>query len=1039
MKKKAILGSALLGLTIILLTMSGSVSQAAISQINNDYSLNLLNPVYVEEMRVTAAIDSAAVVALDLVGNIAPSISSNPAFTNVRSWGLIASDQADYADYVLRRPFKAPDNATLLLEMSGLLTPEQSLLQAVQVALLFDTTYGLNLMWTRAETLPGGNYLYYFTGGMATGIFSSLITQIKNDITDGFASAIDPAEVEASPVKCVLLGSVMVGLYETPVRGVYYVDTDAITGITNYTMSTDNLFGELITASSHPDTHSVIKFRFPYTINPISISPPTDNFAPQITGKMDWILQTPWLTADAGDNYEVIYNINHDELVSSPRVSVNMAYDQLMLNNDGRLQMNYNVTNTGTEAATDVEISYPLGPDFVSFIESDPTMLQLRDDVTITKFGYENAIIGHILMDFEGELFSPSGYLATDDFVYDQPFIILNEWYQNNTDLSLVDIDPLNTNAEVRFDVQPYSYLGQLGDVSTTITLSSPNGIPTSLINFCTIALAPIDLSDATPLTLLSTYESYKSALFTAANETKEYLKDLLYDERSVFDFDSIDFSIVNRTVGEVGDVISREEKFLSTTIPYLDAGESVSLSWALDNIPAKDLTFGMMGIELIDVGKTYDAFKLSTVEQTGYNLMQYLFGVADEIIPFLGTSISRPLSDLKIVEDLGLAWVSLGARFSYSDLQGFEYYGFSNGINLQIADDEAVLNVHVSLNETAYEVGDPVTVYYTIENTGNLDAYNVKLGLYHGRMDANWQIADEELFWEDDVGTITKGANYNNSADVLANSFLGIHPVYAVVSFTSDMGQTLEDEGEIGLAPGLNSTFLGAIETNEVVVSNMDWGLVLPKTQDRRPAFPQPRIEIDVAVEFIIEEDKPWELSITITITNVGDDLTHVTAIQFYNASEMQLLHKTYTEGYTLNGTRLGIGVILFQGITLLPGESVVLGMRWLFLTSNGCYIPGIVVIYDSRYENELGNDGVVDTTPETDEPLVYALDGGAQDEEDWEEYGESTQTGSSAGADAFAGGDYTRRLGTEEIIFWSLSAIFVTAFSTKLKSKKK
>jgi len=1031
MRKKAILGSTLLGLTFVLLTLSGSFSQATLNSINSDFETQAMNPVFVEEMRVTAAIDSAAVVALDLAGGDLPAIALNPVFGDVKSWGLIASDQANYADYVLRRPFKAPDNATLLVEMDGGLTPDQSLAEAVQVALLFDSVYGLNLMWTRAESLPGGSYLYYFTGAMDAGIFTALITEIQSDITTGFATVIDSADINASPVKCVIMGTIVMENLITPIRGIYYVDTDAITGTTDFTLSTNNLFGEDLVPTPgglHDLVYSVLKFRFPYTINPLSITPPTDNFAPQITGKMDWNLNALWMLAKLGTNYEVVYNINHAALASSPRVSVNMAYDQDMLNNDGRLQMDYVVTNNGTEPATNVDISYPLGPDFLNFMASKPDLYQLTDDVTINE-AYTNVIHGKILVQFDGPFFAD-----TPDVLYEQDFLELNGWYQNTTDMSMIDIDPENTIAVVKTDFE--SYIADTGNITTTITLSSPQGIPNSLIIFCTSYLDPIDLPTVNPSGVYDTILSYEDNIITATQDAGDSLFNLLYTAQSIFDPDLMDFSLSTRDVATIGDADYRQEVFLNTTIPFLDVGESVNVSWALDNIPAKDMHFGMMGIQPINVGASYPSLRLSTIDKTGYDLLRFLFGVGDAIEPYLGDKFSRPLSYLERLTGL---WISAGARFSYNDPQGFQYYGFSNGINLQIADDEAVLNVHVSLDNITYEVGGPVTVSYTIENTGNLPAENVVLSLYHGRMDNDWQIRDAELFWLDEIGTINNGDTYSGSADVLANSFLGIHPVYAVVSFTSDEGQTVGDEGKIDFAPGLTSTFTGAAETAELVMSNMDWGLVLPKTENRRPAFPQPILDIDVAVNFIIEEDKPWELEITVTITNIGEERTHITAIQFYNATEMQLLTKSTGQGYTMNGTRLGMGVILFQGITLLPGEYVVLQMRWLFLTSHGCYIPGIVVIYDSRFENELGDEGVVDTTPDVDEPLVLAMDGGAQDEEEWEDYGESTQTGSSAGADAFAGGDYTRKLGTFDILLWSLSAIFITAFATKFKPKRK
>ena len=67
-----------------------------------------------------------------------------------------------------------------------------------------------------------------------------------------------------------------------------------------------------------------------------------------------------------------------------------------------------------------------------------------------------------------------------------------------------------------------------------------------------------------------------------------------------------------------------------------------------------------------------------------------------------------------------------------------------------------------------------------------------------------------------------------------------------------------------------------------------------------------------------------------------------------------------------------------------------------------------------------------------------MQALDGQSQDNDDWEDYGQSTQTGTSAGADVFAG-EHTRRMGSIDALYWSLGAIFVTAVATTMKKKFK
>ena len=108
MKYKAILGSTVMGLTIILLTMSGAVTQAQINSIGSSNSLTS-DPIFIEEMQIVAGIDSAALIQLLMIGEADASITTTADFTNVVNWLFIASDQDDYHPYLLRRPFKAPE------------------------------------------------------------------------------------------------------------------------------------------------------------------------------------------------------------------------------------------------------------------------------------------------------------------------------------------------------------------------------------------------------------------------------------------------------------------------------------------------------------------------------------------------------------------------------------------------------------------------------------------------------------------------------------------------------------------------------------------------------------------------------------------------------------------------------------------------------------------------------------------------------------------------------------------------------------------
>jgi len=1028
MKYKTIMGSALLGLTIILLTVSGSVIQAEITSTQTQNTISAVS-MFIEDMKIVAGNDAAALVELVLIGEDVPDISKSTLFNEVNNWLFIASDQDNYLPYLVRRPLKAPENATLVLDIDSSLGGGGSLARALDIASMFAIEYGVSLMWSRVDVLPSGDFLYYFTGGMTNTIFNTLITEFQTDITSGYASLLNGATVGAAPVKAVLMGEGFIEGASRAVRAVYYVDDGAITGTsTEYILSTDTLFGTPVSSyiGLIERKFSILKFRFPYTINTISISPRTDNFAPHITGKMDWILKAPWLEIPKPtQDYVVTFNTNHTRLLSTPRVSVNMAYDQDMLNSIGRLQMDYVVNNTGDEAAKNIDIYYPLGPDFQTLLDNKPNMTSLKPDFYIDPTEIIT-ISGTVTIDVDGSLES-----IYPDQTYTQEVLILEGWYKWLINDSLVDFDTALTNTVVKSDSEYVEIMGYSGNVVATISLSCPDGLSLILVDEVTTTLAPINIIDyASSEKIDELFSDYEDAIKAGVAAAGFDLKVLLYEEKTIFNPDWMDFETSFRKVGELGsETLSHTEYFLNSTILSLPAHTATTVSWAIDDIPAQDDHFGIMGYEFIDVGASYDALKLTTVNKTGYDLMRYLFAIKD---PGPDYTYSRPLSFFEPVKGL---YISAGARFSYQDDYNFEYFGFSNGINLQLADNEAVLNVNVALDSTSYVVGGAVRVYYSIENTGNSPATDVVVRLYHGRMGNNWQIQNPEEFWTDTGITVAAGETYSTHADVNANSFLGIHPVYAVVEFKSDVGDTTD----VNFGPGIDGVFEGAGETHELVISNMDWAMLLPDSEDRRPAFPQPIIQIDVEVNFIIPEDAPWELELTITITNVGEVDTTIIVIQFYNATEMDLLSRSTTKGNDFNTTVHGMGIILFTGITLGPGHNVIISMRWLFLYSHGCYIPGIIVVYTSIYENELdGDDGDVQPETDTELPLMQALDGQSQDNDDWEDYGQSTQTGTSAGADVFAG-EHTRRMGGLDALYWSLGAIFVTAVATTMKKKFK
>jgi len=720
-----------------------------------------------------------------------------------------------------------------------------------------------------------------------------------------------------------------------------------------------------------------------------------------------------WKLRDLTGNFEVVYTMNQAELASSPRVSVNMDYDQQLLNEDGILQMNYEVTNTGTETAENITISYPLGPDFIDMIVNSPTIYKLRDDVTIDEDFYSE-VNATLLIDFGGTLEG-----VVDDFYVNVTVLVFDGWYRNITDGQLSFWNESATEQIVNFDYIEFDTgpdLPGTGSITVNATLKSETGLNTILTFLVAYYLSQIDLTEYIIAgDLDSLIYDYGEALWNGIAYSVLAIQATLYEEQTLFDPDLQDFEYVERTVGPVGQ--EHTEYFLEAVIPSLGPNETVFLSWALENVTSQSMEFGVMRGEEVEGS---DAVKLITRKHNYLEMMQMILGFADDAGQL---AYGRPISYYDEEAD---AWLSVGARFRYQDPEGFEYFGFSNGINFQLADDEAVINAHVELNQTSYKVGDPVTITGYIRNTGDINAENVKLYLFHGRMGNDWQIEDPDLFYYEEIGTIENGTQYNFEVQVDANSFLGIHPVYAVVEFDSDYGQEALPVYNFW-EPNITAEFEGAAQTHEWVLSNMDWALLIPRTNERRPAFPQPVLDIETSVEIIIPENAPWEIEVTLTITNVGDAETHITITQFYNLTELSLLSKTTTKGSISNGTYFGMGYIRVEGITLYPGDSVTLTMHWLFLTSDGCYIPAAEIIYDSRFENELEGDkeGGMESLQ-----VFQALDGSSQEAEssNWEDYGASTSTGSSAGADIYTGGqDKTRRVGSIDLLYISALTLLI------------
>ncbi len=1009
---KKILNTTFLGLFLVLLTLSMPLTHATHESIQMTMvKSSPSSTFYYEGLSIVAGIDTAALVNLNIVGGASAERVSGASFDQVKNWIFVLSDQEDYADYMQRRPFRAPDNATLLLQVPNTST---GVAIALEVAEQFAAHYDVNLWIAGMRTLPD-SYVFTFNGGMNNSAFQTLLDEMTDDLDDGFITAIDKSKVTNAPVKAVIVGG---GDYA--IRSIMYVDDNAITG--SYSLTSANLFGGAIEASENPalDKYSVVSVRFPYTITPSVITPMPDNVAPQITGKMDWVLQYPHNIMRADLDFVITFDIDHAALVSSPRVSVNMQYDHDLLNDEGILEMEYELKNTGTQAAENILISYPLGPYFMEVLENKPILPRLKDNIEVNESIHTVTNVS-VSITYTGPLFNDY-----EDQEYEQEMLALTGWYTYKDNGSWVDWDEAATDPIVKSDSRTINVYGLEGTVTVAITLHNPDGTSKILVAKAQEFLEDINLTDYAYTDLPDVFDDYKEALVDTMEEAALELYLLLYTNQTLFDPVWNDFELVTRVVGEPG--YEQVEYFLEAEVAHLDINEELVISWSLENITAPWMTFGVMRSDWYNEIDGSNGIELITTQHDFYEMMQTLLGFASGAGSL---AYGRPIS--WTWEDMGEIYsLSYGARFKYENANGFEYFGFSNGLNLQLVDDEAVLNVYVELDDVGYRVGDEVTISGYIRNTGDIDAHEVYLNLFHGRLGNNWAIEDMKLFHSEEIaiGTdvIAPGEQHNFSVTVEANSYLGIHPVFATVEFISDYGQEPLEVYNFW-NPDQTAEWKGAAETNNIVVSNMAWALLLPPTEEMKPAFPVPIM--DITTDFSLDITKtPWEIQIVVTIENVGESSSNVVAVQYYNADDLELIARSTTQGAITTQTHGFVGIVAVGGVTLAPTESFAVTMKWKIITEDAVFIPPIVVIYDSIYENELGESKEAHAA----QAMFNALDGSTQDASDWEDYGTSNTVGSSAGANIDTGdGDKERRLSFE--LFTSLTIVALTVFILKKK----
>ncbi|NHJ39850.1 MAG: hypothetical protein FK731_07430 [Asgard group archaeon] len=345
-------------------------------------------------------------------------------------------------------------------------------------------------------------------------------------------------------------------------------------------------------------------------------------------------------------------------------------------------------------------------------------------------------------------------------------------------------------------------------------------------------------------------------------NDDMENILDNVYVNETFIILNSMDFTQSELT--ETTDT-------LTATIAQLNPGEKITLSFAIENIPTG----------------TMDIYEGAPVNESSFQIL-----ISDTVDwqETIITLLQLVGSSLHIPEDQ-VTWTNwfpqpvFGSAYMYTDLDGKEYLGITNGLVIQAYDDEAILVGKMSIDKdpdpnnynTIYRFGEDVQFNFTLTNIGDAPASNINYNFYHAFLTEDFNIPRIEEI--PGSGGVIPLINPGESETVLythpAETAVGLHPVFAIFNYTSV-------ETDDALHPDIFSTV-----GHPAVFSSMDFGIVLPplnKEGTTEPTYPTPEVNTTVEVLGFVENETTVGDTITLktTIINVGDEDTNIIYTQF-------------------------------------------------------------------------------------------------------------------------------------------------------------
>jgi hypothetical protein len=425
---------------------------------------------------------------------------------------------------------------------------------------------------------------------------------------------------------------------------------------------------------------------------------------------------------------------------------------------------------------------------------------------------------------------------------------------------------------------------------------------------------------------------------------------------------------------------------YLIGEIDQLNPDASESFWWSIDDLPSETDTFVW-----VDINNSNGEGQLITDPVYG-SYWQVNWTIIDNTSAKTGgiTNLKDYLVKNALDEGQDLRFPPInpefipGVLFVYEDSASREYFGWSNGLVLQLYDDEAILKTTVSLNASIYEMYEFAEINVTVENIGDAPASDVSIQGFHAQLGPNWELRDIKEFSEETaLGTINPGEKATHTFIRQVETFIGIHPVGIVVDYTTE-----KDEGVDG---AFNSTTIMNLASNLLVA------LVMPKDDSGEPVQEYPTPVVNVSVSWTDENGGDIEngdlIEIRTEVKNLGDEATTIKLFsyfptrmasidvyaEYYDGKNFKVTDESgniltgYDEGFAMDHPDWPITIAAVAGLHLAPGESIIFYYKLTVTDKDSLIVPPVSVEYDSRYPMA-GTSGM-EGGEETGEPSTMAL----------------------------------------------------------------